>query len=89
MKEQTHITLPALGEEIEKATVACWHVHEGEIVREDDDVLEVVTDKATFNIPAEKPGVIREILVPEGQDAEIGAPLAVIELLGEQDVEKT
>ena len=73
-----HVVLPELGEGIEKATVACWHIKEGERVEADDDILELVTDKATFNVPAGSSGILRNILVKEGQDAKIGEPLAVI-----------
>lgn len=73
-----HVILPELGEGIAKATVACWHVKLGDEVQRDDDIVELVTDKAVFHVPAGAKGVIREILVPEGQDAKIGETLAVI-----------
>jgi len=72
------VLLPELGEGIKKATVACWHVKEGDQVQADDDIVELVTDKATFNVPAGNAGTVRNILIKEGQDATIGAPLAVI-----------
>ncbi|MCK5581352.1 MAG: lipoyl domain-containing protein [Candidatus Omnitrophica bacterium] len=78
MKEQEYVILPELGEEIKSATVACWHVAEGAEVHVDDDVVEVVTDKATFNISVECPGVVKEILVQEGQEVQVGSSLAVI-----------
>jgi pyruvate/2-oxoglutarate dehydrogenase complex dihydrolipoamide acyltransferase (E2) component len=73
------VILPELGEGITKATVACWHTKPGDCVSEGDDLVEVVTDKATFNVSAEKNGILKEILVPEGKEAAIGATLAVIE----------
>jgi pyruvate/2-oxoglutarate dehydrogenase complex dihydrolipoamide acyltransferase (E2) component len=73
------VILPELGEGITKATVACWHTKPGARVQEGDDLVELVTDKATFNVSAEKSGTIKEILVPEGKEAPIGATLAVIE----------
>jgi pyruvate/2-oxoglutarate dehydrogenase complex dihydrolipoamide acyltransferase (E2) component len=73
------VILPELGEGITKATVACWHTKPGDNVREGDDLVELVTDKATFNVSAEKSGVLKEILVPEGKEAPVGATLAVIE----------
>ena len=73
------VTLPELGEGITKATVACWHVKQGDRIQEGDDLVELVTDKATFNVSAEKNGTLKEILVAEGQEAAIGAALAVIE----------
>lgn len=76
MKE---IILPELGEGIAQATVAYWHCAEGTRVRKDDDVVEVVTDKAVFNIPAGIDGVLKEICVQAGQNASVGSPLARVE----------
>ena len=73
-----HVVLPELGEGIEKATVACWHIKEGERVQADDDIVELVTDKATFNVTAGNAGIVKNILVKEGRDAKIGEPLAII-----------
>ncbi len=72
------VILPELGEGIEKAVVACWHCKAGDHVQKDDDVVELVTDKATFNVSAGKDGVVKEVLVAEGQEARIGQALAVI-----------
>jgi len=74
-----HVILPELGESIEKATVACWHAGPGQKVAADDEIVEVVTDKATFNVPAGHEGVIKEILVEEGKEVPIGTKLAAIE----------
>ena len=74
-----HVVLPELGEGIEKATVACWHCKEGDRVNLDDDIVEVVTDKATFNVSCGAKGTVKQILVKEGQDAKIGECLALIE----------
>ncbi|MCA9398947.1 MAG: biotin attachment protein [Candidatus Omnitrophica bacterium] len=73
------ITLPELGEGITKATVACWHVKTGDTVKKDDDLVELVTDKATFNVPADGDGTVKEIYVEEGKEADVGSVLAVIE----------
>jgi pyruvate/2-oxoglutarate dehydrogenase complex dihydrolipoamide acyltransferase (E2) component len=73
------VILPALGEGIEKAKVACWHASVGDQVAADTDVVELVTDKATFNVSAEASGILREICVSEGREAKIGEVLAVIE----------
>ncbi|MBN1869905.1 MAG: lipoyl domain-containing protein [Candidatus Omnitrophica bacterium] len=76
-----NVILPELGEGIEKALVACWHVNVGERVAGDDDLVELVTDKATFNVSADVSGIIREICVGKGQEVSIGEVLAVIEPL--------
>lgn len=73
------IIVPELGEGIIKATVACWHAKQGESVKLGDDLVELVTDKAVFNVSAEKDGIIKEIIIPEGKEAAIGSTLALIE----------
>ena len=75
----SNITLPELGEGITKATVAFWHTKIGDQVQEGDDVVELETDKATFNVPAPRAGVIKKIFFKEGQEARIGEVLAVLE----------
>ncbi len=73
------LTLPELGEGIKKATVAFWHFKAGDRVAEGDDVVELVTDKATFNVASDVSGTLKQIVVPQGQDAAIGAALALID----------
>ncbi len=75
----TDIILPELGEGIAKATVACWHVKIGDRVNAGDEILEVVTDKATFNVESPSTGVVQSIVVTEGKDAAVGGVLGVIE----------
>ena len=73
------VVLPDLGEGIEKATVSYWYFKEGEKVKEKEDLVELATDKATFNLPAPCSGTIIEITSAEGTDARPGDILAVIE----------
>lgn len=72
------IILPELGEGINKAVVACWHYKIGDRIKEGDDVVELVTDKASFNVPADCSGILEDILVKEGENAPIGAVLGLI-----------
>ncbi|MCR4336215.1 MAG: hypothetical protein NUV91_00190 [Candidatus Omnitrophica bacterium] len=73
-----YVTVPELGEGIKKVIVAHWHVKAGDCVQEEQDVVELVTDKATFNVPTPSSGVIQQILVDVGKEAKVGDPLAVI-----------
>ena len=75
----TNIILPELGEGITKATVACWHVKPGDCVNAGDDIAEVVTDKATFNVEAPASGKLKSIAVAEGKEELVGVVLGVIE----------
>lgn len=73
------VYLPELGEGIEKATVSYWYFQEGESVKEGEDLVEVATDKATFNVPSPTTGILSQILVQEGESVNLGEALAVIE----------
>jgi 2-oxoglutarate dehydrogenase E2 component (dihydrolipoamide succinyltransferase) len=73
------IILPELGEGVKKATVACWHAKVGDQVKAGDEILEVVTDKATFNIEAPASGRLTSILVEDGKESPVGAALGTIE----------
>ena len=75
----TNIILPELGEGVTKATVACWHVKPGEAVEAGQDVVEVVTDKASFNVEAPAAGRLKTVLVAEGGDGKVGSALGIIE----------
>ena len=72
------IHLPELGEDIGKATIACWHKKIGERVVADDDICEVVTDKATFNVSSGVDGILKEIRFKAGEEASIGDVLALV-----------
>jgi len=73
------VNLPELGEGIKKATVSYWFFKVGEKVNKDDDLVELTTDKSTFNLPSPSQGVIEDILVSEGEEAQIGEVLGVIQ----------
>lgn len=74
-----NIVLPQLGEDIQSATVALWHYKVGDPVVKDDDLVELVTDKASFNVPSPNNGILQEVFFTEGQIAKIGAVLGTIQ----------
>lgn len=73
------VSLPELGEDIEYVTVTYWHYKVGDKVSEGDDLVEISTDKAVFNVPSPASGVVLEILVEEGDMAEVGEALGTID----------
>jgi 2-oxoglutarate dehydrogenase E2 component (dihydrolipoamide succinyltransferase) len=75
----TNIILPELGDGITKATVACWHAKIGDPINAGDEIVEVVTDKATFNVEAPAAGILKSIAVDEGKDGVVGGVLGTIE----------
>lgn len=74
----TDAKLPHLGEGIEKASVSYWHKSIGDSVKEGEDLVELVTDKAAFNMPSPVSGTLKEILVSEGDEVRVGQVLARI-----------
>ncbi len=70
--------MPKLGESVTTGTVTRWLRAVGDPVGFDDPLLEVATDKVDSEIPSPYSGVLLEIMVPEGETVEVGAPLARI-----------
>ena len=75
----TKVILPELGEGITKATVSYWYFKEGEKVNEKEDLVELTTDKATFNLPSPASGILSEILFHEGDSVNVGEVLGMID----------
>jgi pyruvate dehydrogenase E2 component (dihydrolipoamide acetyltransferase) len=74
----TKVTLPELGEGIDKATVSYWIVAVGKEVKEGDDLVEMATDKAVFNVPSPVSGVVKEIIAQDGDEVKVGETLVII-----------
>ncbi|MBU0605062.1 MAG: lipoyl domain-containing protein [Candidatus Omnitrophica bacterium] len=72
------IKLPPLAEGVDKATVTYCHKSAGDSVNEGEDLIELVTDKATFNMPSPATGVLKEVLVSEGDEVKVGQVVAKI-----------
>ena len=73
-----NVILPPLAEGIDKAHVTYWHHRMGDKIKEGEDLVELVTDKATFNLPAPASGVLKEVLLNEGDEVKVGQILAKI-----------
>ncbi len=72
--------MPKMGESIMEATVLKWLKNVGDYVEADEYLLEVATDKIDTEVPSSHSGILTEILVPEGEVAEIGKPICIIKL---------
>lgn len=73
------VILPELGEDITKAMVSYWYFQVGQEVKEKDDLVELTTDKAAFNLSSPASGKLKEIFFSEGQSVKVGEALATIE----------
>jgi len=78
------VRIPPLGESVTEGVILRWLKHDGDRVRPDDLLLELETDKATMELPAERGGVLR-ILQPEGQKVAVGDVIARLEDSGAAD----
>ena len=78
MAEYT-VTLPSLGGDADDhARVSFVYRDAGDAVAENDDLIEMVTDKATFNVPSPKAGTVVKMLVAEDDTVHVGEALCVL-----------
>src|SRR6266446_4811422 len=76
------IKMPQLGESVTEGTVEKWLKREGEFVKRDEPIVEVVTDKVNAEIPSPFEGTLVKIDAGEGQVVRVGAVIAQIETAG-------
>src|SRR5579883_546540 len=76
--------LPDIGEGVVEGEIVRWMVQEGDAVRADQPMVEVMTDKATVEIPSPWSGRVARILVPAGKVCAVGQGMVVIEEGGAQ-----
>ncbi|WP_192821756.1 dihydrolipoamide acetyltransferase family protein [Rufibacter sp. LB8] len=77
------MVMPKMGESIMEGTVLKWLKQVGDTIEQDESVLEVATDKVDTEVPAIQGGVLKEILVQEGQVVAVGATIAIISTGGD------
>jgi pyruvate dehydrogenase E2 component (dihydrolipoamide acetyltransferase) len=84
--------MPKMGESITEGTVIGWHKQPGDQVELDETLLEIGTDKVDTEVPSPAAGILKEILVPEGETVDVGTPVAIletdVEAAGDQAPEK-
>ena len=73
------VKLPDVGEGVTEAELAEWHVKVGDIVKEDDVIAAVMTDKATVEIPSLYTGKVVELGGEVGDILSVGTNLVMIE----------
>lgn len=71
--------LPDIGEGIAEGEIVSWKVKQGQQVKEEDEFVEVMTDKATVTITVPYSGVIAELRCKEGDVVPVGSVIAVID----------
>ncbi|MFB6286464.1 MAG: dihydrolipoamide acetyltransferase family protein [Candidatus Bipolaricaulia bacterium] len=76
--------LPDVGEGVHEGEIVQWLVEEGGEIEEDQSIVEVMTDKATVEIPAPRSGVLLKRYAEEGDIVEVGSVILVIGDEGEE-----
>ena len=75
----TKITMPQLGESVAEGTVGRWLKNEGDTVKKDESLVEIITDKVTAELPSPVAGRVTKILVHEDETVKVGVAIAEID----------
>ena len=78
------ILIPQAFENMEEATIGAWRKSEGDSIEIDDALCELITEKTTFDLPAEISGTLLKIVAPEKSIVPVGF---IIALCGEPNEE--
>src|SRR5580765_7380362 len=73
------LKVPTIGESITEATLGAWKRAEGDYVAVDEPLVEVESEKATFEVPSPGAGILRKILRKAGETVTVGEVIAEIE----------
>ncbi len=73
------IVMPVLSDTMDKGKLIKWRVKEGDIVHKGDVIAEVESDKAIMEVQTFKDGVVKKLLVKEGEEVPVKTPIAIIE----------
>ena len=74
--------LPELGEGVNEGELVKWRVKEGETVKDDQPLCEVMTDKATIEIPSPFSGTIKQLVAKEGEIVKVHQLMVIAEVAG-------
>jgi 2-oxoisovalerate dehydrogenase E2 component (dihydrolipoyl transacylase) len=80
------VKLPDIGEGTTEAEIVAWRVRPGQAIREDDPLVDIMTDKATVELPAPVAGTVVAINGEVGEKRPVGSELVVLDVAGEGNV---
>jgi 2-oxoglutarate dehydrogenase complex dihydrolipoamide succinyltransferase (E2) component len=80
----TVLKVPPMGESVVEGTINKWFVEVGQLIKKDQPIVELLTDKVNVAVPAEVDGVLLEILAPVGAIVPVGKEIALIGAPGEK-----
>ncbi|RMG53769.1 MAG: hypothetical protein D6723_06580, partial [Acidobacteria bacterium] len=75
------VVMPQMGESIAEGTISRWLKQVGDVVKRDEPLLEISTDKVDAEVPSPAEGRLVEIRYREGDTVPVNTPIAVIEAL--------
>jgi 2-oxoisovalerate dehydrogenase E2 component (dihydrolipoyl transacylase) len=75
MAELKQFKLPDVGEGLTEADIVKWLVQPGDTVTINQIIVEIETAKALVELPSPYEGVVQDLLVPEGETADVGTPI--------------
>ncbi len=81
------LTMPKLSPTMESGVIAKWHKKVGDTIKPGDVLFEVNTDKATVEHEALDEGILRKILVNEGDEANVNDPIAIVTETADESIE--
>jgi pyruvate/2-oxoglutarate dehydrogenase complex dihydrolipoamide acyltransferase (E2) component len=80
-----NLKLARIGMNMQEATIAKWHKQAGDSFRTGEALYDIETEKVTQEVEATADGTLVEILVPEGEEAQVGQAVCAVEMeLGKQ-----
>jgi len=77
------VVMPKLSLTMKEGTVGKWYKKEGDIIEKGEPIVEIISEKATYDLEAPASGILAKILVTEGSDAPVDTPIAFITAPGE------
>lgn len=78
-KKRIPLMVPDIGDS-QKIELVAWHIVQGEEVTQDQELCELVTDKAAFPLECPESGRIVEVVAPSGSTVQVGDVLAILEV---------
>jgi len=83
MADVKQFKLPDVGEGLTEADIVSWKVKPGDTVTVNQVIVEIETAKSLVELPCPFDGVVTEVLVPEGESVDVGAPIIAVDVSGE------
>src|SRR5690348_1252148 len=83
MSELKQFRLPDVGEGLTEAEIVKWLVQPGDTIAINQIIVEIETAKAVVELPSPYEGVVQDLLVAEGEEADVGTPIISVQVAAE------